>query len=299
MNVNYTVRTFAPERWGEMDRFAAFFSASFPESTSRDQRAVSGALNHFRKACVLRRLAEKLRTNIEIDRKQLRQEGYTAAENSSESAAVIENVFTELYSAIDCTRKIIVATHKLRGVPDSTRKLFQRIKANLLDDILPAELIEAFKQATWYERLLSMRDELTHSDLGSCHFDEATGKVSYFHTGLGDRHRALVIEDIHERLDIDINDVNLFLGRVFRYLNSLLIDKPIVQVCGLTGGKALIRELRPAPTITFDSGICLSVNWIEVNGIPTCPLLCGAYQKAKVCEADAVNPGNQGAHPDA
>lgn len=290
MNVNYTVRTFAPELWGEMDRFAAFFSASFPESTSRDRRAVSGALNHFRKAVALRRLAERLRTNIEVDRKQLRQKGYTAAENSSESAAVIENVFTELYSAIDCTRKIIVATHKVRGVPDSTRKLFQRIKANLLDDILPTEIIEAFKQAAWYERLLAMRDELTHSDLGTCHFDEATGKVSYWHTGLGHRDRPLIIEDIHERLDRDINDINLFLGRVFRYLNSLLIDKPIVQLCGLTGGKALIRELRPAQTITFDSGICLSVNWIEVDGIPTCPLLCGAYQKVKGHRTDAAGP---------
>jgi hypothetical protein len=282
MQVNYRVRTFTPELWGEMDRFAAFYSASFPDSTSRDRRAVSGALNHFRKAVVLRNLTERLRPNIEIDRQQLHQKGYTPAANSAESAAVIENIFTELYSAIDCTRKIIVATHTARRLPDSTRKLFQRIRASLFDEILPTELIEAFKQATWYERLLSMRDELTHSDLGSCHFDEATGKVSYWHTGLGHRERPLIIEDIHERLDSDINDVNLFLGRVFRYLNKLLLDKPIVQLCGLTGGKALIRELRPAERITFDSGVCMSVAWIEADGVPTCPFLCGAYQRAKL-----------------
>jgi len=292
MVVNYTVRTFAPELWGEMDRFATFFSASFPESTSRDRRAISGALNHFRKAVVLRNLAEKLRSNIEIDRNQLREKGYTAAENSSESAAVIENIFTELYSAIDCTRKIIVFTHKLRGVPDSTRKLFRRVKAGLLDEVLPTELADALKQATWYERLLAIRDELTHSDLGSCHFDEATRKVAYWHTGLGRQDRPLIIEDIHGRLDSDINDVNLFLGRVFKYLNSLLIDKPIVQLCGLTGGKALIRELRPTDKITFDSGICLSVNWIEVDGVATCPLLCGAYQKAKMCEGETIDGDN-------
>jgi hypothetical protein len=281
MHVNYTVRTFAPELWGEMDRFATFHGASFPDSTPRERRAVSGARNHFRKALVLRNLTERLRPHIQIDRQELHQKGYSAAQNSVESAAVIENIFTELYSAIDCTRKVIVATHKVRGVPDSTRKLFQRIRANLLDGQFPSELILAFKRATWYERLLSIRDELTHSDLGSCHFDEATGKVSYWHFGLGSGDKPLIIEDIYERLDSDINCVNEFLGQIFRYLNSLLIDKAVVQVCGLTGGKALIRELRPAETITFDSGICMSVAWIEADGVPTCPFLCEAYHRAK------------------
>jgi len=27
--IDYTVRTFAPEQWGQIDRFAAFFVASF------------------------------------------------------------------------------------------------------------------------------------------------------------------------------------------------------------------------------------------------------------------------------
>jgi len=198
-----------------MDRFAAFYSVSFSELTPRDHRAVSGARNHFKKAVILRDLAEKLRPQIQIDRQQLQARGYTPAKYSAESAAVIENIFTELYSAIDCTRRVIVATHKMRGVPDSTRKLFQRIQANLLDDVLPAELVEAFKRATW-ERLLSMRGELTHSDLGPCHYDDTTGKISYWHTGLGHGARPLIIEDIYDRLDSDINDVNQFLGHVFR-----------------------------------------------------------------------------------
>jgi hypothetical protein len=282
MHIDYTVRTFAPELWGEMDRFAAFYSASFPSSTPRDRRAVSGALNHFRKAVVLRGLTERMRPSVQIDRHQFHEKGYTSNQNSAESAAVIENIFTELYSALDCTRRIIGATHKLCGKPGkSTRALFQRIKAGLLDDILPTELIEPFKRATWYERLLMMRDELTHSDIGECHFDDTTASLSYWHFGLGHHEKPLIIEDIYERLDSDINDVNSFLGQVFRYLNKLIVDKPIVRMCGITGGKALIRELRPAEKITFDSGVCLSVAWIEVDGVPHCPFLCGAYQKAK------------------
>jgi hypothetical protein len=41
------------------------------------------------------------------------------------------------------------------------------------------------------------------------------------HTGLGNQTKAFVIDDIFERLGKNLNDVNLFLGKVFRYLNSL------------------------------------------------------------------------------
>jgi hypothetical protein len=30
--LDYTIRTFAPERWGQVDRFVTFFATSFPES---------------------------------------------------------------------------------------------------------------------------------------------------------------------------------------------------------------------------------------------------------------------------
>jgi hypothetical protein len=47
--IDYTVRTFAPEQWGQIDRFAAFFAASFPDAKHVERRAVSGVGNHFRK----------------------------------------------------------------------------------------------------------------------------------------------------------------------------------------------------------------------------------------------------------
>ncbi len=101
------------------------------------------------------------------------------------------------------------------------------------------------------------------------------------HTGLCTRERAFVIGDIFGRMEADIHAVNLFLGKLFHQLNTLLQDVPLIQPCGLHQGKALIREIRPEPTTTFDSGKCLAVAWIEDEGKPTCPLLCGAYLKAK------------------
>src|ERR1039458_4635449 len=55
--LHHTNRTFAPERWGQIDRFVTFFSASFPEASSIERRTVSGVGNHFRKALVLKALA--------------------------------------------------------------------------------------------------------------------------------------------------------------------------------------------------------------------------------------------------
>jgi hypothetical protein len=279
--LDYTVRTFAPERWGQVDRFATFFAASFPDATSIERRAVSGAGNHFRKALILRALAIRIVPALAIDRQQLNDKGYTPADNAVELAAVVENVFTELYSAVDCARKVLSKRYPVRGMPDSTRKTFSRARRGDLDRMLPPELLSAFKEADWYDPLRVLRDEITHSDLGFVSQDAATGRVSYMHRGLGTKERAFVIEDVFGRIDAYVGAVNLLLGKIFLHLNTLLKDAPTVQVCGIHQGKALIREIRPEPTVTFDSGKCLAVAWIEVEGKPTCPLLCGAYWRAK------------------
>lgn len=279
--VDYTVRTFAPEQWGQIDIFATFFASSFPDAKSIERRAVSGVGNHFRKAMVLRSLSLRITPTLAIDKQQLNQKGYTPAEHATELAAVVESVFTELYSAIDCARKILSARYTVRGMPDSTRKAFARARSGAFDGLLPTGLLSAIKEADWYEPLRTLRDELTHSDIGSVHLDESTGRVSYMHTGLGTGERAFIIEDIFARMDADFEAVNRFLGVVFVHLNALLTDAPTVQLCGLHQGKALIREIRPEPTLTFNSGKCLAVPWIEVDGKPTCPLLCGAYWRAK------------------
>ena len=229
----------------------------------------------------MRAVASRLVPTLAIDKQQLSEKGFTQAHNAEELGAIVENVFMELYSAVDCARKVLSRRYPVRGMPDSTRRAFSRARSGALDKVLPSELLSAFKEAHWFDPLRVLRDEITHSDLGSVSQDGATGRVSYMHTGLGTREKAFIIDDVFRRMDADLDAVNLFLGKVFHHLSTLLKAAPTVQLCAIHQGKALIREIRPEPEISFDSGKCLAVTWIEIDGKPACPLLCGAYWKAK------------------
>jgi len=103
MNSIANVRMFAPEHWGQLERFARFYRGTF-DFRDQEKKAVSGAMNHFNKAVILRTLAAKLKPNLEIDLQQLEEKGYTPAENSAELSAVIEVIFTELYSSLGTAR---------------------------------------------------------------------------------------------------------------------------------------------------------------------------------------------------
>ncbi|VVE50027.1 hypothetical protein [Pandoraea cepalis] len=101
MNTNPTVRVFAPEYWGEVGKFKQFYATTHNFS-SATKKAVSGIGGHFDKAIKLHTLAQKLVPSMGIDKSELKEKGYTSATNSQEVSAVIEEVFTELYSTIDC-----------------------------------------------------------------------------------------------------------------------------------------------------------------------------------------------------
>jgi hypothetical protein len=109
-----------------------------------ERRAVSGVGNHIRKAMILRSLAMRMMPTLAIDRQQLADKGYRPAEHADELAAVIENVFTELYSAVDCARQVFSTRYPVQGLPNSTRKTFARVRSGSLDAVLPAELVSAF-----------------------------------------------------------------------------------------------------------------------------------------------------------
>jgi hypothetical protein len=278
--IEYTVRMFAPEYWGEVDRFSAYFRASFPEAKKQERRALTGVDAHFRKALLMQSVALRLLPTLEIDKNQLDTQGFTPAQQAKELSSVIETVILELYAAVDCTRQVVYHRCPVRGLRDSTRATFEAVQSGRLQT-LPKELLSAFGEATWFDPLRQLRDSLVHWDIGSVHQDRATGKVRYCHNGLGTAQRALAIEDIFARLDSDIGTVNQFIGQVFRYLRTLLKDEPTQVTCGMHNGRVLIRKLYPDENLTFQSGTCLSVNWIEVDGIPSCPLLCEAYKRAK------------------
>ncbi|QZA77481.1 hypothetical protein K4H28_14535 [Deefgea tanakiae] len=278
-----TVRTFAPELWSSVDYFRFFYigTHSFNSDTTK---AISGVRNHFQKALILHQLSTKLLPNLSNDEAEIQSKGYTPATNAKEFSAVLEEVFTELYSSIDCTRKIIVAIYRrTRGLPDSTRKLFHRVSDGLLGNDFPDELKHAIASADWYDELLAIRDELTHSDIGNCMIDRDTKLVTYMHTGIYRNGIPLIITDVMGKLQFLIQSINTFLEAVFHFLNSQLEITTIDQLCGIFFGRAYLRTLTIEPSIDLNSGICQSHTWFDHDVQFRCPLAnsCGAYTRAK------------------
>ncbi len=273
------LRLFAPEFWGQVDIFRHFAPSTY-SFDERDTRALAGVEGHFTKFHRLRTLSAKLRPNLEIDRAQLDERGFTPADNAGELATVIEAAILELYSSVDCTVKVLRAIYgkTTRGFKESTRSLFQDV--DKLTGTFPEELKPLFANADWYSRLLHLRDELTHLATGNVYLREKDGPVSYAHFGLKPGGKPLELPDIYGWLDEMAGHINAFLGAVFHHLNGTLADTPVPQPCGMVEGRMLMRYLRPAPTITFDSGACIAWVWFEQPENPTCPFKdhCGAYQ---------------------
>lgn len=280
MNTIPTVRVFAPEYWGEVGKFKQFYATTY-DFKPDPKKAISGIRGHYDKAMKLRALAAKLAPNMSIDNAELQEKGFTAAANSQEVSAVLEEVFTELYSSIDCASTVVTTIYKgCRHMPESTRKLFSRIAEGKIS-ALPAELKAAFVKATWYGELRMIRDELTHSDVGSCR-QAQDGRISYMHTGIKRGDSVLVIPDVFAKLDELFTGVNLFLGDVFHFLNQGLKADPIDAFCGFFSGRGYSRKLVIAEKIDFNSGICQSRHWFDNEPAFRCPFAsnCGAYARA-------------------
>jgi hypothetical protein len=272
---------FVPETWGEVDRFLNFYEQTYAFQP-RDKRAVAGVRGHFMKADRLIELAGKLRPNLAIDNTELEEKGFTPAVNAEEIVTVVEAAILEMYSTIDCTVKVLRAVYasKSRGFKDSTRKFFQ--SAAKIEGEFPDKLQELVASATWYWRLLTLRDELTHLATGHLHTDHKTGLVHYDHFGLKEGDKPLSIEDVFGWLSTTLAQVNAFTGSVFHHLNRTLADKEMFQACGMVQGRMLWRYVSPANgPLTFNSGRCGAWTWFEKPELPTCPFVgfCGAYQR--------------------
>ena len=158
--------------------------------------------------------------------------------------------------------------------------MFRKVRDDDVCKDFPDALRSAFQEAVWFDELLSLRDELTHSDVGRCHLDKNKGLVSYIHVGIKKSGCPLVIDDIFARSDYLFEGVNKFLGRVFHYLNSLLTNKPVRQLCDIFFGRGYMRHVIPSMATDLNSGTCESHIWFDLPGNPRCPLAdsCGAYK---------------------
>jgi len=283
------VRLFAPESWGTVTRYAKFYESTHQLSPEA-RKALRGISGHFDKARIFRSLAEDLRAGALLDVEYLNAHGYTGLEHSRKLAAVIESEIQELYSAVDCARQIVHCLFRktCRGFPDSTRKMFQRVRDGQLTG-LPPELEQAFANAHWYWQLLHMRDALTHSDIGICRASEGS-TISYSHDGLSQDGQSLEIPDIFQRLETLVASINQFIGEVFHYLYSQLRQEPVMQICGIFEGRFYFRHVAPLPDLSFHSGVCGTRHYEASPGGRRCPLAeqCAAFESAGTRD-DVVN----------
>ena len=274
----------SPQHWGEVERFTQFWSTtySFDRMT---QKRLHGVIGHYRKARYLFQLAERLIPNLALDDKQVEEHGYSPAHNSKELAAIVESVLCEQYSVLDCCRHVlreVFPNH--RGIKKSTRSTFQNAHKGQLDDKVPAPVREALAcTKEWYPSLLRLRDEVTHSNIGSCYGNSETGKVRYMHDGLGTPGKSLVIEDVFADMKMYFDRINELLGVIFRELNRTFDDKPIGLMCGIFGGRFYERVVRPSEAVDTNGGMCESYKWFDLEENPDCPLKdgCQAYARAK------------------
>lgn len=284
---------FAPHKWGQIKRFQHFYSSTYKFSLSVDS-ALSGADGHFGRYVVLRGLCKKLVPELVKDYEELVQNGYSHATRSQELAAIIDSLFCELYSSVDCTRTVIAAVYKEHNyVPSrSTSKMFRYASENKMDVRVPFEIRKALADGynDWFPRLKKIRDAINHSSVGDCsdlegrENGEIEPKISYFHRSLANEEgNVLVSDDIFKLLSDYELKVNLFLGSVYHALNQTLEDKETTQICGFFNGRVYLRLVSPCEAINFNSGRCMSKEWFEKKDQTTCPYVdvCEAYIKSE------------------
>ena len=71
---NFKIIEFAPDHWGELERFRRFYSKTY-DLDRHTQQALSGAENHFHKADTLLPVAREHISRLEEDEAQLQQHG--------------------------------------------------------------------------------------------------------------------------------------------------------------------------------------------------------------------------------
>ena len=293
------VLIFAPERWSSIAKFRQMMGSPFKVNREL-QKGVSSAENHLSKFGVLAGLANRLKERLPEDQAELAEKGYTPAIRSREFAALVESLFCELYAALDGVRRTLYAAYKnVKGVQNqSIKKLFERANENKYGPEFPEDIRAALAAAfvSWFPRLRSIRTEVTHGDIGSCHLNEDSGKVFYMHGGLGPATRALVIEDVVAELNQNWASVFELVEDIFRSLCAKLEPVERTAFCGIYKGRCYQRKVAPAADLTFNSGRCRSCAWFENEPGYECPLRhsCGAHLKRDELLRPA--PPNQALH---
>ncbi|APH39480.1 hypothetical protein [Methanohalophilus halophilus] len=275
---------FAPNTWGEVLKFKHFAHPTYnfyPYGFSE----LVGVDGHFEKYTVLIGIAKRLVPRLAEDEEQLTKNGYSTAIHAKELTVIIEAIFCEFYSVLDCTRQVIHTIYgKYRGANvKKTSRLFKNAADEKIDERVPVEIRKALAESygDWFPRLRDIRTAIVHSGIGFCS-ESKDGKISYFHDELGRKNgNVLAVNDIFEDISIYAEKVNMFIGCVFHTLNQTLDDVDTIQTCGIFGSFIYQRSVSPYEARDFHSGKCKSYESFEKGAMPRCPFAgtCGAYKR--------------------
>ncbi len=277
---------FRPALWSPLERFQTFPGEPFQHirEMCRGAKTVSDHLGKFE---VLAGLVNRLAKEMHLDDAELQARGYTPAVHSKEYAAIVESLITTLYSALDGLRQTIFWGYRnVRRVQNkSNERLFRYATDKEYGEEFPGPIREALADANanWFPELRRIRTELTHNEIGHCHWDPKTDKITYLHGGLGIARRAHIIEDVPKVLTDMYSNVNGLVQSVFEFLAEQLWPSERVVICGYYRGRIYQRRVALTPDITFDSGTCESRQWFDKpeEQENKCPLrgYCGAYAR--------------------
>lgn len=281
---NIFLLDFAPERWTNLHKLALFVGPPFPND-GNVRIGLRDCERHLNRSVVYFRILGRLRPNLSLDREELKKYGGSSNMNSQEYAAIAESVITTLYSALDGLRTFLFGAYRnVAGVQNgSNGKLFQRAKEQKYGEGFPADIATLLAKAwdDWFASLRDFRTELTHGSTGSCHLDEATGRIGYFNDGIKIENRSFMLEDIDAYLgDVEAR-VRELVESIAGYHFQKLDPAPHFAMCGFYKGRWYGRMVEPSRDMHFGSGSCLSYDWFESTEGQFCPMAsrCEAYSR--------------------
>jgi hypothetical protein len=287
---------FNPETWSYLHKLHAFVGPPLPNNANV-RIGLRDCESHLNKVIIWKRVADRLRPNLAIDREELERLGGTSNAHSQEFAAVCESTITALYSALDGLRTFLFGTygHVQHVQNGSNQKLFERAKANTYGKGFPEEIrhLLAGGWDTWFGPLCQFRTELTHGSTGTCHLDPTTQRIAYFNEGIKKGDGCFHLEDIENYLRETDEHVRTFVENICSFHFRQLEAKPQFKMCGMYRGRWYGRMVAPTMDLSFRDGHCLSYDWFEREEGYFCPLAneCPAYQQKWPGGSAAVSGG--------
>ena len=286
---------FRPGDWSERDRFHQFCQTSCRPDGDRKFVAGSktfeshlGAHWHMDSFRVLVELARDLAPGLADENLELETKGYTNARNGQKLRTLIEVAIKELYSALECTIKVIHAIYgnKVRGFQQSVSRFVKRPK---IQESLPPEL-RLPEGGSWVD-LVDLRALLTHFNVGHVSMAKDEPRIEYLHADFKKDGGAFHLEDLFDWVETLEEQLSAFQECVYGFLNRNHIEPGEVQVmCGMYRGLCYTRLLEPADDVSWHSGTCEARGWFEQEGKEPCPLRsrCGAYRRSVALDQENV-----------